>query len=279
MTVQQIIDGIIAKTGVVPLPVEKTCDRLMMGDPNRKVTKIATTFMATVDVIGKAVKLGADMIITHEPTWFTGRDDTDWLRGDAVYDAKRRMLNDAGIAVWRFHDHMHMDADDGIFTGFDLETGWGSFHLPEDECPSFYGRRSNKGFYRLPRTTLRELAGFLKTRFAMPVMRYIGNADATVERVGLMPGGGSLGLGSEQMPMEWMREARLDVLLCGEVTEWTLPAYIRDAYQLGMAKAILILGHERSEEWGMKHLVPWLHSVVGDLPVIFLDAGEPFQYM
>ena len=77
------------------------------------------------------------------------------------------MLNDAGIAVWRFHDHMHMDADDGIFTGFDLETGWGSFHLPEDECPSFYGRRSNKGFYRLPRTTLRELAGFLKTRFAM----------------------------------------------------------------------------------------------------------------
>ena len=47
-----------------------------------------------------------------------------------------------------------------------------------------------------------------------------------------MPGGGSLGLGSEHMPMEWMREAKLDVILCGEVTEWTLPAYVRDVRSL-----------------------------------------------
>jgi putative NIF3 family GTP cyclohydrolase 1 type 2 len=278
MTIQQIIDGVIAKTGVTPLPYEKTCDHLMVGNPNQEVTKIVTTFMATADVIRKAIQLGADMIITHEPTWFTGKDDTDWLQGDAVYEAKRQILQDAGIAVWRFHDHMHMDTDDGIFSGFDLETGWGNKRLPVEECPSFHGHKHNKGFYQLPRTTLGELADFLKARFAMPVMRYIGDPDAVVERVGLMPGGGSLGLGSEHMPMEWMREAKLDVILCGEVTEWTLPAYVRDAYQLGMTKAILILGHERSEEWGMKHLPQWLRSVTGDIPVIFVDTGETFQY-
>ena len=278
MTVQQIIDGVIAKTGNTPLPYDKTCDHLMAGDPNKDVGKIVTTFMATVDVIRKAIQLGADMIVTHEPTWFTGRDDTDWLQGDAVYETKRQMLLDAGIAVWRFHDHMHMDADDGIFTGFDLEAGWEAYHLPVEECPVFHGHRSQKGFYRLPRTTLGELADFLKARLNMPIMRYIGDPDCVVERVGLMPGGGSLGLGSEHMPMDWMREAKLDVILCGEVTEWTLPAYVRDAYQLGMAKSILILGHERSEEWGMKHLPAWLRSITGDTPVFFVDAGEPFQY-
>lgn len=279
MTVQQIIDGMIAKTGVTPLPPDRTCDKLMAGDPNQPVHMVATTFMATVDVIRKAAAMGADMIVTHEPTWFTGADDTAWLQGDAVYEAKLQLLRDTGIAVWRFHDHMHMHRDDGIFAGFDLETDWEKYLMPAAECPVFHGHRFNKGFYRLPRISLRELAEQLKARFAMPVMRYIGDPGLPVERVALLPGGGSLGLGVEHMPMEWMREAKLDVLLCGEVTEWTLPAYVRDAYQLGMAKGILILGHERSEEWGMKHLPAWMRSITGDIPVVFIDAGEPFQYM
>ena len=78
--------------------------------------------------------------------------------------------------------------------------------------------------------------------------------------------------------MDWLREYRLDVILCGEVTEWTLPAYVRDAYQLGLAKAIIILGHERSEEWGMKHLGAWMKSITGEIPVTYVESGEPFQY-
>ena len=279
MTVQQIIDGIIQKTGVKPLPPEKTCDHLMAGTPDQRVHKIATTFMATVEVIRKAAAAGVDMIVTHEPTWFTGMDETAWLAGDEVFEAKQKLLAETGIAVWRFHDHMHMDADDGIFRGFDVEMDWAQYLMKPEECPTFHGRRMVKGFYRLPSTTLGELGEHLKARLGMSTLRFIGDPAMAVERVALLPGGGSLGLGSEQIPMEWMRQANMDVLLCGEVTEWTLPAYVRDAWQLGLAKAILILGHERSEEWGMKHLVPWLHSVVGDLPVIFLDAGETFRYM
>ena len=279
MTVQQIVDAVIRKTGVSPLPYDKTCDHLMAGTPDQAVSKVAVTFMATVDVIRKAAAQGVDMIITHEPTWFTGVDDTQWLQCDAVYEQKLALLRETGMAVWRFHDHMHMDPDDGIFRGFDVETGWEPYLLPEDECPAFHGRRQRKGFYRLPKTTLRGLAGFLKQTLGMPTMRFIGDPDMAVERVALLPGGGSLGLGAEQMPMEWMRQAKLDVILCGEVTEWTLPAYVRDAWQLGMAKAILILGHERSEEWGMKHLVPWMQSIVGDMPVVFVDAGETFRYL
>jgi putative NIF3 family GTP cyclohydrolase 1 type 2 len=251
----------------------------MAGAPQQRVTKIATTFMATVDVIRQAAAQGVDMIITHEPTWFTGKDDTAWLAGDAVYMQKLALLNEAGIAVWRFHDHMHMDPQDGIFRGFDVEAGWTDYLLPDDQCPVFHGRSMSKGFYRLPATTLGALAAFLKERLGMPVMRAIGDPAMAVERVALLPGGGSLGLGTEQMPMEWMREANMDVLLCGEVTEWTLPAYVRDAHQLGMAKAILILGHERSEAWGMKHMVPWMRSVVAELPVVYIEAGEPFAYL
>lgn len=278
MTVQEIIDGVIRKTGVPPLPPDRTCDRLMAGDPNRQVRKVATTFMATVAVIRTAIALGADLIVTHEPTWFTGGDDTAWLQGDPVYQMKKALLDESGVAVWRFHDHMHMDADDGIFRGFDEETGWRKFRMPQDaRSAAFPAGAGFDGCYQLPPTTLRDLARFLQTRFDMPFMRYIGDPDMPVSRVGLLPGGGSLGLGVENMPMRLMRDRALDVILCGDLTEWTLPAYVRDAYQLGLCKAILVLGHERSEEPGMKRLGAWLRSVTGDIPVVFVDAGEPFD--
>ena len=51
---------------------EQTCDIITVGSPENVVTGIITTFMATFDVIQEAVRLGANLIITHEPTWFNG---------------------------------------------------------------------------------------------------------------------------------------------------------------------------------------------------------------
>ena len=119
MTVGEIIDGIIKKTGIGPLPKEQTCDQLISGNSNMEVTKVVTTFMATVDVIKKAIAMDANFIITHEPTWFNGKDCIDWLEEDPVYLEKKKMLEDNNIAVWRFHDHMHMGEEDGIYRGFD----------------------------------------------------------------------------------------------------------------------------------------------------------------
>ncbi len=113
----------------------------------------------------------------------------------------------------------------------------------------------------------------------MDVIQIIGDPEREVERVGVLPGGGSLGIFSEYHPMQLMRNRELDVVVCGEILEWRLPAYVRDAYQLGMSKAILVLGHERSEEPGMKHLVEWMHDVTAEIPVVFIDSEEPFTYL
>ena len=41
-------------------------------------------------------------------------------------------------------------------------------------------------------------------------------------------------------------------------------------------KAMIIAGHERSEEPGMKELANRLQPFPGEIPVRFSDAGEPF---
>lgn len=76
-----------------------------------------------------------------------------------------------------------------------------------------------------------------------------------------------------------MQKNDLDLAVCGDITEWTLSAYINDAAALGLNKGMLVLGHERTEEWGMKHLGAWLKDITGDIAVHFVDAKEPFQYL
>ncbi|MDR3334588.1 MAG: Nif3-like dinuclear metal center hexameric protein [Treponema sp.] len=285
MTVQEIIDRII-RNAALPHPLERSCDRLMTGDPGMSVTRIVTTFMATVEVIRQARSLGANLIITHEPTWFTGKDDTAWLEGNPVYEAKRTLIAGSGVAIWRYHDHMHMKKPDSIYTGILNELGWGLYgrkpivtsKAPPPDIPGSF-TEGFQDYYDIPAITLRELSAFFKKKLDMKRVRIIGNPAMVCSRVGILVGGGSLGLGSESMPMEVMAAHDIHVMVCGDITEWTLPAYVNDAAMLGYQRALLIIGHERSEEWGMKYMTQWLPDLIGGIPVSFVNAKEPFKYL
>jgi putative NIF3 family GTP cyclohydrolase 1 type 2 len=266
MNVKEVVDAIIAECKAPPL--EKTCDLLMAGNWQSEVTGIATTFMATVDVIKAAALMGANLILTHEPTYFTGWDKTDWLQDDPVYLEKMKLIRESKVNIWRFHDHMHMTNPDLVYVGLLKELGWETYQDPSD-----------KHCFIIPQTNVRDLSAFLKQKLQVKASQIVGNIDGSVERVSLLVGGGSLGLGRDEMPMELMRNSNLDCIVCGEILEWTLPAYVRDASQLGMNKVLIVLGHNRTEEVGMKHLPEWLQKLFPHIPISFVEAGEPFEYI
>jgi putative NIF3 family GTP cyclohydrolase 1 type 2 len=248
---------------------EKTCDQLIEGDWENQVTGVATTFMATVDVIRRAAATGCNLIITHEPTYFTGADRIEWVKADPVYIQKKALIEENQISIWRYHDHMHGGNTDLIYAGL-LETlGWQKYlntDLPKPHC------------YTIPPTTVSKLVEFFKKTLGMKVIQIVGNPKMKCSRVGILVGGGSLGLGQEEMPAELMNDEQLDVIVCGEITEWTLSAYVRDAAALGFNKALIIVGHERSEEPGMKELAKRLQPLLKGIPISFIDAEEPFIY-
>jgi len=286
MTVGKLIEKIKEKTGI-NIPLDKTCDQLVAGDMEMEVKGIGCTFMATIDVIQEAIEQEVNFIITHEPTWFNGIDQTDWIKEDPVYLEKKKLIEANHIAVWRFHDHMHMGHRDEVYTGFEKEFGWGSYRVEiadiekyeENDLAEAEFWRNFGAVYQIPKTTLRELCSFFKERAGMDIVQIVGNPDMEVERVSVLVGGGSLGLGKEEAPMIQMFRENIDVAICGDITEWTLSAYVRDASMMGMNKGMLVLGHERSEEWGMKYLVKWLEDVSDGIQAVFIDAGEPFHYL
>ena len=267
MKIKEAVERIIAACHTPPFT--ETCDQLICGDWERELTGIVTTFMATPEVIRGAIDHGANLIITHEPTFYTHLDPTGWLGEDEVLLRKKSLIDTGQINIWRFHDQAHRTTPDLIFSGLNRELGWAEYWMPA----------INKHFYQIPATNVRELAAFLKDRLQVKTAQIVGNIEARVERVGFLAGGGSLGLGSETMPMEFMKREDLDVIICGELLEWTLCAYVRDAAQLGLNKALIVLGHNRTEEAGMKYLPDWLREVLPGVPVSFIEAGEPFSYL
>ncbi|RPJ83820.1 MAG: NGG1p interacting factor NIF3 [Acidobacteria bacterium] len=241
-------------------PSRDTVDTVKSGDPTRKLTGIVTTFMATYDVIRKAGDLGANLVITHEPTFYNHRDETDWLRSDAVYQAKRRLLDEKGIVVWRFHDYWHAARPDGIMTGVLKKLGWEP--------------TGKERIFTIPAMSLRDLALSLKQKFGSPSVRFVGNPNQSCRTVGLSPGAYG---GGPQITL--LSREPIDVLVCGEIAEWETSEYVRDAVAAGKAKGLIVVGHVPSEEPGMEWLAEWLKPKLPGVKITHVPAQSPFNYV
>src|SRR5215831_2865592 len=83
LTAGEVIDRIKKNVGV-PWRTE-TVDTFKAGGPEARVRGIATTMMATLDVMQKAAAAGRNFVITHEPTFYNHQDTLDQLKDDPVY--------------------------------------------------------------------------------------------------------------------------------------------------------------------------------------------------
>ena len=101
-----------------PIDEKTTRDKILYGNPDQECTKIVTTCWATTDVIRKAQKIGANLIICHEALFWNHGDHTDWLSDNSVFKKKKQLLDESGIVVWRDHDYIHsgIPMKDGTYT-------------------------------------------------------------------------------------------------------------------------------------------------------------------
>jgi putative NIF3 family GTP cyclohydrolase 1 type 2 len=259
LTAGQIVEKI--KQNVTCPWQQQTVDTFKAGDPDAPVAGIAVTFMATYDVLNRAVQQGCNFIITHEPTFYEHQEDTSPLDPDPVIEAKRKFIKDNKLTVWRFHDHIHRTEPDGIVAGMIELFGWKSFQKQND---------SNK--FELPKPmSLQQFVDGLKNKFSHSTFRVIGDPQMQFKTFGFAPGAsGSL------MQMKMLQGDDIEVLIAGETQEWETVEYVRDAKDMGRSKALILLGHSISEEAGMKYCSEWLKSFVSDVPIKFIPAGDPF---
>jgi putative NIF3 family GTP cyclohydrolase 1 type 2 len=256
LTVGQVIDRIKTNVGI-PWR-EQTVDRLIAGTPELPVKGITSTMMATLDVLQRSAAKGLNMVITHEPTYYSHQDRTEPIEQDSLYQLKRDFIQQHGMAVFHFHDHWHGRRPDGIATGMIRELGW------EKNADS-----QNPRLFTFPETSLARFAQGMAAKLNIKTMRVVGNPQMPIKRalaswgnVSLMPG------------IPYLAQA--DVLIVGETHEWELVEYVQDAIASGQKKALIIMGHLVSEQAGMKYCTEWLKTFIPEVPIEFMPSAEPY---
>ena len=258
-TAAQIIEQIKAHVGV-PWRTE-TVDTIKAGDPNTPVTGIATTMMATFDVLRRAAAENKNLVITHEPTFYSHLDKVDTLEQeqDAVWADKEKFIRDHHMVVWRFHDHWHLRRPDGIMEGVLQTLGWQDRYNAETHLVT------------IPETTVDRLAAEVKTKLGARALRVVGAKEMKVTTIALQPGaGGTAG------HRKSLQRSAVEVLIIGEVPEWETIEYVSDAAAQGKKKALILVGHIPSEQPGMENCAVWLKTFLKNVPVGFVPTVEPF---
>jgi putative NIF3 family GTP cyclohydrolase 1 type 2 len=261
LTAREVVQRIQEHVGV---PWQKeTVDTFKAGDPDTKVTGIAVTMMATFDVLQRTAASGANLIITHEPTFYNHLDDLKEIpqkENDAVLAEKLAFIKEHHLVVWRFHDHWHRRTPDGIEAGMTHALGWEAFQ-----------DKQNQYLFTIPETSLEKLAADLKARLELHSMRVVGDPQMKVTRVALSPGSAGM-----QREIGALEKPDIQLLITGESREWETVEYAADAVSEKKNKALIVLGHIPSEQAGMEECTRWLKTFVSEVPVNFVPAAQPF---
>ncbi len=200
MNIQTAIDTIIATVPGAPFP--DTVDTVKVGDPSQPLTGVAVCFLATAEVVEKAVQLGANLIITHEPIFYNHLDATDWLAGNPGYQAKRQLIEKSGVVIWRFHDYLHSLQPDSTIMGLLQSLDWQAYAMPDQPF-----------LCNIPPITLLALAQWIKGRLGLSAVQVVGDLESHLPDGRLAPG-----LPPAEMQIELLGLPQVDALIAGEIT-------------------------------------------------------------
>lgn len=261
LTARDVIARIQQQVGV-PWQSD-TVDTFKAGNPDSRVSGIAVTMMATLDVLQRAAAAGDNLIITHEPTFFDHLDISDQLPEkdtDPVLAAKRQFIAEHDLVIWRFHDHWHARNPDGIEAGMVHALGWEKFQ-----------DANNQYLFTIPETPLENLAAEIKRKLGIRIVRVVGDPGLRITKLALAPGAAGLTRQAKALEMPGVQ-----ALVIGEAQEWEAVEYVADAVSEGRQKSLIILGHIPSEQAGMEECTSWLKTFVTEVPIQFIPAREPF---
>jgi putative NIF3 family GTP cyclohydrolase 1 type 2 len=265
LTAQEVVDRIKQKIGTEWKA--DGVDTFKVGDPTTPVTGIATSAMATLDVLKQAVKAKANFIITCEPTFYSRSDAASppgARRGgpaapDPVFTAKNEFIKNNQLVVWRFSDHWRQRIPDPLTIGLADALGWGKLRAADDP------RR-----IAIPATTLETLASDLKKKLnSRGGIRVIGDPKLSIARIGLLPGTTPV-----QIALNLFR--LVDTIIAGEVREWETVELARDKITAGERKSLVLVGRVVSENPGMNECAKWLENVVPEVRTTWIPVDDPY---
>lgn len=175
---------------------------LQFGSKNKEINKIMIALDATMDVVDEAIAKNCDLLITHHPFLFYPLLSVDY---DSVLGRKLIKVFKTKLNLYSMHTNFDV-ASEGMndilakilkLTDIKIEK-----EVVDNNCFLRIGKTAS--------TSLKNYVAHVAKTLNEGVIRYIGNDDKIIEKVGIVGGAG----GSELMNAI---KANCDCLVTGEV--------------------------------------------------------------
>ena len=132
----------------------------------------------------------------------------------------------------------------------------------------------------------------LKEKIGMNGVRIVGNPEDKMKRVAIVahlyPNSAMVDEIKEDgyyhsydmEIMKYMETENIDAIIPGEIIEWTILSYIRDAAYMGKHKACFNIGHFNMEELGMKYAADWIGELLNnEIPVNYIPTEDGWTFL
>ena len=198
----------------------------------------------------KAVELGCNVFVTHEPTYYNHHDTDSHVFELPGVQEKRNFIEQTGLVIIRCHDLWDQFPQVGI------PDSWGEFL---ELGPAIDGN----GYFRVydaagetAHALAKRIAG--RTRaFGQEAVELIGPAERIVNRV-------SIGTGAIVSYLKMVSGYAVDLAIATDdgISQW------RDgAYAIDMGVPLIVVNHAVGEEAGLMNLARYLQKQLPGIPV------------
>ncbi|RPJ45766.1 MAG: hypothetical protein EHM21_09145 [Chloroflexi bacterium] len=242
--------------------LDKTVDTFKAGDPESEIRGIVVGWMSYTWALQRALELGCNAFITHEPTYYDHYDRDERIFQMPGVREKQRWIEDSGLVILRCHVLWDQMPEIGI------PASWGDWL---DLGPHVAG----EGYYRvydIAGKTAMQVAQQIARRvqpFGQDAVELIGPPDRPVTRA-------CIGTGAITPFLGMRAQYGADLAICTDdgLTYW------RDAaYAIDNDLPIIVVNHAVSEEAGLMNLAKHLEVNFKEIPVHHIPQKCMFQWV
>lgn len=258
---------------------EPSVDRVVVGREDTLVRGVAVVWMPTWAALHEAAAKGANVVIAHEPTFYTHHDlagfeaafaELPTVTREAVAktrDDKRRWIEEHGMVVIRCHDvldAMPGGVVDALVKGLAREVGFAAGDMTEP-APR----------YRVVRLEEPTRAGEVARKLAkalgkigQPGVAFYGEAERVVRSLGL-----GTGYGNDPWK-HFAHGAEMALAVDDRIKSWTEPVWAEDS-----GYPVVVVNHGTSEEWGVRRLAELVAAAHPTVRVELIAQGCGYRWI
>ena len=238
-----------------------TVDRFIIGDPETEVKGIAVAWQSRTTALKEAIDRGCNLFVTHEPTFYRHREDSESIFDDPQAAAKRKFILDSGLVILRCHDVWDQMPEIGIVDSWSKHLGLG-----KQVAAAQY-----TSVHQSPAKSLGELAEHVAAATAylgQPYVEAVGDLEARVTKVGV--GCGAI------VRIRDMIELGADAVIA---TDDGSRYWYTGAWALETGTPMIVVNHATAEEPGLRNLAAHIKDRFPGVKTEFIAQGCMYRVL